>query len=252
MTDTKQLNADSQRRFRAAHRRIDYAPRPTALAIINQHLFGDLGKSITGVIDKLILAGHEAITGNSGVTSGPVTAGAEDIVGIQHRRLTAKQELFACTVAMGNQSLTAAYRAVYDPQNAKPATVNKMAAELAALPHVAARIGLIRGGVAAALVKNTGVAREDSIRELGILRDQAMARGQVAAAVRATTLRAQLAGLLPSGRKPRNSKLATGSHLSDADIAALVKLRDETGARTAIAKETPSPVGEAPNDPSLS
>ena len=51
-------------KYRATHRRIDYAPSPTALAVIDRHLDAGLDNCIAGVIDHLIEAGDKAITGN--------------------------------------------------------------------------------------------------------------------------------------------------------------------------------------------
>ena len=51
-------------RYRATHRRIDYAPSPTVLAAIDRHLAAGLDNCIAGVLDHLIEAGDKAITGN--------------------------------------------------------------------------------------------------------------------------------------------------------------------------------------------
>lgn len=51
-------------RYRATHRRIDYAPSPTALAAVERHLAAGLDNCIAGVIDHLIEAGDKAVTGN--------------------------------------------------------------------------------------------------------------------------------------------------------------------------------------------
>lgn len=51
-------------RYRATHRRIDYAPSPTVLAAIDRHLAEGLCNCIAGVIDRLIEAGDKAVTGN--------------------------------------------------------------------------------------------------------------------------------------------------------------------------------------------
>lgn len=52
-------------RYRAKHRRIDYAPTADALVLIERHLAAGLDNRAAGVIDRLILAGHKAITGNA-------------------------------------------------------------------------------------------------------------------------------------------------------------------------------------------
>lgn len=51
-------------KYRATHRRIDYVPSPTVLAMIDRHLAAGLDNCIAGVIDKLIEAGDQAVTGN--------------------------------------------------------------------------------------------------------------------------------------------------------------------------------------------
>lgn len=51
-------------RFRAKHRRIDYAPSPDALVLIERHLESGLDNCAAGVIDRLIVAGSKAISGN--------------------------------------------------------------------------------------------------------------------------------------------------------------------------------------------
>lgn len=51
-------------RYRTKHRRIDYAPAPEVLAVIERHLTAGLDNCVAGVIDRLIAAGDEAITGN--------------------------------------------------------------------------------------------------------------------------------------------------------------------------------------------
>jgi hypothetical protein len=50
-------------KYRAAHRRYDYIPCSKALEAINRHR--DLNISLAAVIDKLILAGDRAISGNA-------------------------------------------------------------------------------------------------------------------------------------------------------------------------------------------
>jgi len=54
------------RRYRALHRRIDYVPSPDVLPIIQHHLKTGTDRCVAGVIDYLVRAGHQAITGNGG------------------------------------------------------------------------------------------------------------------------------------------------------------------------------------------
>lgn len=51
-------------RYRATHRRIDYAPSAEALVLIERHLAAGLDNCAAGVIDRLIAAGDKVITGN--------------------------------------------------------------------------------------------------------------------------------------------------------------------------------------------
>lgn len=55
-------NRERVRRYRERHRRFDYAPSPEALMAIEKHK--NLDKVVAGVIDQLILAGSNAITGS--------------------------------------------------------------------------------------------------------------------------------------------------------------------------------------------
>lgn len=59
-------NKTRVRRYRAIHRRIDYVPSPDVLMIIDHHLKTGTDPCIAGVLDYLIRAGHQAITGNGG------------------------------------------------------------------------------------------------------------------------------------------------------------------------------------------
>lgn len=49
------------RRYREKHRRIDYAPSADALAIITAWKGRNLDNCMAGVLDKLLLAGHQAL-----------------------------------------------------------------------------------------------------------------------------------------------------------------------------------------------
>lgn len=62
--DSKVIARLRVQRYRAKHRRIDYAPSPEVLALIERHLAAGLDNCIAGVIDRLIAAGDKAITGN--------------------------------------------------------------------------------------------------------------------------------------------------------------------------------------------
>ena len=52
------------RRYRDKHRRIDYVPSPAVLEVIEAWLSRRLDNCTAGVIDRLILAGDRAVSGN--------------------------------------------------------------------------------------------------------------------------------------------------------------------------------------------
>lgn len=60
--DQIQKSRERVRRYREKHRRFDYVPSPDALKAIEQHK--GLDKVVAGVIDQLILAGSNAISGS--------------------------------------------------------------------------------------------------------------------------------------------------------------------------------------------
>jgi hypothetical protein len=55
-------------RYRARHKRIDYVPSVEALAIIDIWRARKLDNCTAGVIDRLIHAGHAALSGNADST----------------------------------------------------------------------------------------------------------------------------------------------------------------------------------------
>ena len=62
--DAKVMARVRVQRYRAKHRRIDYAPAPAVLAVIERHLTDGLDNCTAGTIDRLIIAGDKAISGN--------------------------------------------------------------------------------------------------------------------------------------------------------------------------------------------
>ena len=56
------------RRYREKHRRIDYAPSADALAIITAWKVRKLDNCMAGVLDKLLLAGHRALSAKQPVS----------------------------------------------------------------------------------------------------------------------------------------------------------------------------------------
>lgn len=59
------------RRYRGKHRRIDYVPSADVLKIIESWLGKGLNNCHAGVIDHLILAGHQAMSGNGSGDQAP-------------------------------------------------------------------------------------------------------------------------------------------------------------------------------------
>lgn len=235
----QQPNAENQRRFRATHRRIDYVPQPAVAGVIEQHRQASSKKSLSRVIDQLVMAGHAAITGNlgAGATGRDLEPSRERV-----RKLTQKQEEFACTVATTNQSLAASYHEVYKPQTANIKSVNHMAARVAALPHVAARIRSLRGAVCDAVVKRTGLTRQDLIAEAGDLRQRAIAAGHIGAALAATKLRALLAGLLPGSNRASRRTQTSNDFLQPGDLESLLKVAQDMKAPQLPASQPTEPV----------
>ena len=58
-------------RYRAKHRRIDYVPSAAALAAIATWKDRSLDNCTAGVMDKLLLAGHHALTSSDRVSGNP-------------------------------------------------------------------------------------------------------------------------------------------------------------------------------------
>lgn len=64
-TDAESRQA-SVRRYRARNRRIDYVPSATALAAIETARALKLDATLAGTIDRLVVAGLDAISGKGG------------------------------------------------------------------------------------------------------------------------------------------------------------------------------------------
>lgn len=62
--DRKGRRRVAVRKWREANRRLDYSPAADTLRIIEQHLAAGLDRCTVGVIDRLVRAGHRAISGN--------------------------------------------------------------------------------------------------------------------------------------------------------------------------------------------
>lgn len=63
--DAKVMARVRVQRYRAKHRRIDYAPAPDVLAVIERHVAAGMDNCIAGALDMLIAAGDKAISGNN-------------------------------------------------------------------------------------------------------------------------------------------------------------------------------------------
>lgn len=153
--------------------------------------------------------------------------------------LTAKQEGFCLGIAKG-LSQSDAYRAVVDCEGLKPDVVEKRAARLAKHSSVVARIGVLRGSVAAAVVQEVVYSVQDALREADEAAALAHTMGQASAAVAAVTLKAKLTGHLVEKKEILNK-----SPLDGQDTVALAKLRDEINERIARANEAAELIGGA-------
>ena len=107
-------------------------------------------------------------------------------------RLTPKQEKFCLEyVKGGRKSLSDAYRAAYNCEQMKPATVNTKACELMKNGKITARINELTEEAKQKAV----VTLEAHLNELAKLRDLAADAGQYGAAIKAETARGKASGL---------------------------------------------------------
>ncbi len=105
-------------------------------------------------------------------------------------RLTAKQEHFAREVASGlNQS--DAYRDAYDASKMKPASINVNASKLMADAKIAQRVAELRKPAA----ERAQVTLEGHLRDLMTLRDLAVEKDQISAAITAEIARGKASGV---------------------------------------------------------
>jgi phage terminase small subunit len=162
---------------------------------------------------------------------------------IRRRHLTGKQSRF-CEKVLEGLNLSDAYRAAFNAENMKPATVNRAAKELADHPKVAARIKVLREGATAAALKKAAHTLEDAMKEAGDLLEDAQVLGQISAGVAAAKLRAQLAGHLSEKRDARPSSL------DDMDVERLLELRAALEAKIKRNKEVSAPVDTHASTPS--
>ena len=68
MNDHDTGNRACMQRYRARHKRIDYVPSPEALAIIEAWRARKLDNCTAGIIDRLVHAGHAALSGSADPT----------------------------------------------------------------------------------------------------------------------------------------------------------------------------------------
>ena len=105
-------------------------------------------------------------------------------------KLTSKQENFChAFIELGNAS--DAYRACYDIGEMKPATINRSAKELIDNPKITARIEELRAPV----VERVRITLESHLDEMQRLKDLALQKDNINAALTAEMGRANAAGL---------------------------------------------------------
>ncbi len=153
--------------------------------------------------------------------------------------LTAKQSAFCNAVALENQSLSEAYRAVYDTSKCKPETVHRSATQLAKSPMIATRIAELKGKAEAASVRAASYTLDAAMVQAEELRIRAQSMGQLPTAAAMVVHKAKLAGLLVEKREVRQGPL------EESDVQELIALRDELRARAAAEKAAS---GDAPDD----
>ncbi len=105
--------------------------------------------------------------------------------------LTEKEEAFTRFVGQQGLNQSEAYRRSYDAENSKPETINEEACRLAALPHISARIDVLR-------TRRLAVADADADYVLAGLKKQAEGAKEASAQIRALELlgKAQTGGSL--------------------------------------------------------
>lgn len=106
------------------------------------------------------------------------------------RKLTGKQEKFVQGVAEG-LSQADAYRAAYNAERMKPATIQNKAHELMKKGEIAARVNELK----AETLKRHAITVDDLIKELEEARKVAQKTAQAAAMTGATMGKAKLLGL---------------------------------------------------------
>lgn len=108
------------------------------------------------------------------------------------KELTAKQEAFCVEyVKKGNGSYSDAYRAAFDCSKMKPATVNNKAYILSCKGEIRARIKELQDATAEKAI----VTLAGHLEDLKMLRDLAMEKGQLSAAINAEIFRGKACGL---------------------------------------------------------
>ena len=124
---------------------------------------------------------------------------------VSARPLTHKQKSFADYIA-GGKNLTDSYRAAYDAENMKPASIHQNACRLAANVNITARIEMLRNRQDRALIA-CSVSDRDLV--LKILRETAKDTDKVADQLRAVELLGRTVGIFKSDQeqtdKPRTT-----------------------------------------------
>ena len=107
-------------------------------------------------------------------------------------RLTSKQEKFCVEyVKGGSKSLSDAYRAAYNCEKMKPASINRLASALKDNIKIASRINELTEEAKQKAV----VTLKDHLDKLAELRDMASENGQYGAAIKAEIARGKASGL---------------------------------------------------------
>ena len=158
--------------------------------------------------------------------------------------LTEKQAKF-CEKVLEGLNLSDAYRAAFNTENMKPATVNRAAKELADNPKVAARIEVLREGATRAAVTAAAYTLDEAMTDAEEDRALAREKGQGSAAVSATKLKAQLAGHLPEKEK----RDARAGVLDELDVERLLEMQKQVEEKLQRTRAMLEATGASSNPP---
>jgi phage terminase small subunit len=142
--------------------------------------------------------------------------------------LTSKQAAFAQIYLENGGNGSDAYRKAYDVgPSTKPATVNQCASRLLADPHVAARVAELKARQARVAQAAADISVEERIRTYTQLARLAVAKGDIATAVRAQDSITRIAGLFSEDRRNARDPIADLPREVREQLLALARAKQE-------------------------